>query len=96
MKLPIWDEPTDATTPRGWYWPAGTTKRDVTRCAGYYLDYGPDHRRYDELQEAHQGTVICVVLHPVTGDFADSRYCENVEQAKTWVEAVAKEQGHTL
>jgi hypothetical protein len=33
-----WDEPAQATSPRGWLMTGGT-------CAGFYLDYGPDHYR---------------------------------------------------
>ena len=33
-----WDEPAQASSPRGWL------LRDAT-CVGFYLDYGPDHYR---------------------------------------------------
>lgn len=87
-----WDEPAGATTQRGWYWPT-TTRRDHTSCAGHYLDYGPDHRRYDDKQTEQPGSILCVVLSLI-GTVAASGYCATVEQARQWIEQQAVRFGH--
>lgn len=90
----IWDEPKGATTPRGWYWPPGTTKRDVTSCAGHYLDYGADHKRYDAAQSMHPGHIHCVVLHAANSRVVEWTYVETAAQARQWVEKTAEKYGH--
>lgn len=92
----VWDEPEGAITPRGWYWPTGSTTPGRTMCAGHYLDYGPDHRRFDNRQAQEPGHVHCVVLSDLTGRAFRSRYVETVEQARAWIEQEAPKAGHRL
>lgn len=90
-----WDEPVGASSPRGWYWPKGSTKQGETLCAGHYLDYGPDHYRFDELQEVEPGNIHCVVIAKSTGRAYASRYVDSVEAARAWIEKVAVAAGHS-
>lgn len=88
-----WDEPATASSPRGWYWPR-STKRGETACAGHYLDYGPDHRRFDSRQTDQPGTIHCVVIDKETGNPVFWRHCTTVEQARSWIEEEAAKHGH--
>lgn len=92
----VWDEPAEASTPRGWYWPKGTTTPGRTTCAGHYLDYGPTHWRCDDRQALEPGHIHCVVLSALTGRAYASRYVETVEQARAWLEQEAVKAGHRL
>lgn len=90
-----WDEPATANSPRGWYWPKGTTRPGETLCAGHYLDYGAGHRRFDNLQQSQPGNIHCVVFAKTTGRCIASRYVETVEAARAWIEREADKAGHT-
>lgn len=90
----VWDEPPHAFTPRGWYWPNGTTLRGKTLCAGHYLDYGADHRRFDDRQSTEPGHIHCVVIAKDTGKAAACRYVETIEAARAWIESQAALVGH--
>lgn len=92
----LWDEPVGSSTPRGWYWPKGTTAPGRTTCAGHYLDYGPTHWRCDDRQALEPGHIHCVVLSHLTGRAFGSRYVETVEQARAWIEQEAVKAGHRL
>lgn len=89
-----WDEPKGAISPRGWYWPKGSTCPGKTVCAGHYLDYGPDHYRYDSRKDVEPGHIHCVVIAKDSGTTAASRYVETVEEAREWIEAEASKVGH--
>lgn len=91
----VWDEPVNAASPRGWYWPKGSTSHGQTPCAGHYLDYGPDHYRYDGRQLSEPGSIHCVVIAKDKGDVVSWRYVETVEAARAWIEAEAAKFGHT-
>ena len=90
----VWDEPAGASTRRGWYWPKVSTTPGKTLCAGHYLDYGPNHRRFDAMQESEPGTIHCVVVAKDTGRCAASRYVETVEAARAFIETEAAKVGH--
>jgi hypothetical protein len=90
----VWDEPVDATTARGWYWPKQSTTPGSTLCAGHYLDYGPDHRRFDDRQETEPGTIHCVVIAKVTGRCMASKYVRTPEEARAFIETEAEVFGH--
>jgi hypothetical protein len=92
----IWDEPADAASPRGWYWPKGSTQPGKTLCAGHYLDYGAGHRRFDDLQRSQPGNIHCVVFTKSTGRCAASGYVETVEAARTWIQSEAAKAGHSI
>lgn len=90
----VWDEPKGATSPRGWYWPKGSTCHGKTVCAGHYLDYGPDHYRYDQREDVEPGHIHCVVIAKATGQTYAARYVETVEAARAWIEQEAANAGH--
>lgn len=90
----VWDEPASASSPRGWYWPKGSTTPGKTLCAGHYLDYGPKHSRHDDRQQVEPGSIHCVVFAKSSGRCYDSRYVETVEAARAWIEAEAAKVGH--
>jgi hypothetical protein len=90
----IWDEPAGAASPRGWYWPKGSTRPGETLCAGHYLDYCTNHRRFDNLQHSQPGNIHCVVLAKTTGRCAASGYVETAAAARAWIEAEAAKVGH--
>jgi hypothetical protein len=92
----IWDEPKDASTPRGWFWPKGSTRHGTTLCAGHYLDYGPNHRRFDREIESEPGNIHCVVISKLTGRTYAWRYVETVEAARSWIEQEALKAGHSM
>jgi len=94
MITSTWDEPQRATTPRGWYWPPGTTKPGETSCAGHYLDYGQDHRRFDDRQADQPGKIHCVVIHAATRAAVESRYVDTICQARQYIEDAARQYGH--
>lgn len=93
-----WDEPTGATTPRGWYIREGVPR-------GFYLAYGPDHYRSghhvnigggrivsfctpDKLcRECQPGDVLCVRYPdgPGSDEGKTSRYVETIAEARCWV-----------
>ncbi len=92
-----WDEPAQATTPRGWLHAGGTV-------TGFYLDYGRDHYRpaHDTdaggrvvsfctadspCRECQPGDVLAVRYPAGPGTARRSRYVETVEQAREWVES---------
>ncbi|MEX3983708.1 hypothetical protein AB4Y45_32520 [Paraburkholderia sp. EG287A] len=89
-----WDEPQGASSPRGWYWPKGTTRPGETLCAGHYLDYGVGHKRYDPRQEVEAGNIHCVVIAKDTGKAVSWRYVETLEAARSWIESEAARFGH--
>ena len=89
-----WNEPKGACSPRGWYWPKGTTRPGQTMCAGHYLDYGDGHRRYDTRQDREPGNVHCVVIAKDTGQAVSWRYVESIEEARSWIESEAVQFGH--
>ena len=91
----VWDEPQGASTPRGWYWPEGSTQKGTTGCAGHYLDYGPDLKRFDKNQETEPGTIHCVVFSRQFGTTAAFGYVETVEAARAFIEREAARFGHT-
>lgn len=90
----VWDEPAGAASPRGWYWPKGSTRHGKTLCAGHYLDYGVGHYRYDNQKESEPGSIHCVVITTDTGRCFASRYVETVEAARAWIEKEAVKAGH--
>lgn len=89
-----WDEPKGASSPRGWYWPKGTTRHGETSCAGHYLDYGPDHYRHDANEAAEPGHIHCVVVEKETGRAYAARYVETPAAARQWIEQEAAKAGH--
>ncbi len=89
----VWDEPKGAASARGWYWPQGT-RRGETSCAGHYLDYGVDHRRYDEQQVQEPGHIHCVVVTKATGRTYAARYVETADAARRWIEQQAVKAGY--
>ncbi|KVP98205.1 hypothetical protein WJ96_06430 [Burkholderia ubonensis] len=89
----VWDEPKGASSPRGWYWPKGSTCHGKTLCAGHYLDYGAGYR-HDDRQTVEPGTIHCVVVAKDTGRTAAFRYVETVEEARNWIETEAAKFGH--
>lgn len=90
----VWDEPAGASTARGWYWPKATTTPGRTACAGHYLDYGPDHRRFDDRQDSEPGSIHCIVTSKVTGRCMASKYVKTPEEARAFIEAEAEKVGH--
>lgn len=90
----VWDEPAGASTARGWYWPKASTTPGKTLCAGHYLDYGPTHRRFDDMQDSEPGNIHCVVIAKDTGRCAASKYVETVAAARTFIETEAAKVGH--
>lgn len=90
----VWDEPKGASSPRGWYWPKSTTIHGRTLCAGHYLDYGANHRRFDEQQTTQPGNIHCVVIAKDTSRCYASRYVETVAEARAWIEQEAVKAGH--
>lgn len=80
-----WEVP-EATTPRGWYWPKGSTKRGETTCAGFFLDYGVHYKRLDEKAEIEPGNVLCVVLSKDgKGQVAASKFFRRSDEGKAWI-----------
>jgi hypothetical protein len=93
----VWDEPADATSPRGWLRTDGTV-------TGFYLDYGPDHYRMGHSTEIYPGTVVkfcrlgdrCRECQPGNilamrypggpGTPGTARYVKTVAQAREYVE----------
>lgn len=90
----VWNEPKGASSPRGWYWPKGTTRAGETMCAGHYLDYGAEHKRYDTRKEVEPGNIHCVVIAKETDKAVSWRYVETVEAARSWIESEAARFGH--
>lgn len=90
----VWDEPVGATTARGWYWPKKSTTPGRTMCAGHYLDYGPNHRRFDDRQDTEPGSIHCVVIAKVTGRCMASKYVRTPAEARAFIESEAEDWGH--
>ena len=93
-----WDEPAQASSPRGWLHAGGTV-------TGFYLDYGPDNYRTGHTteiypdkvvsfcqpgklcRECQPGNVLAVRYPAGPGTDQRSRYVETVGQAREWVES---------
>lgn len=88
-----WDEPAQASSARGWYWPKGSTTRGETLCAGTYLEYGPHYRTAAE-QAKEPGLISCVVFSRLTGNAFASRYVQTVDDARSWIANTARMAGH--
>lgn len=93
FKESVWDEPKDAASARGWYWPSKTTKRGETLCAGTYLEYGPHYRSAAE-QEKEPGLIACAVFSRITGLHYKSCYVSTVQEAREWIAKTAQAAGH--
>lgn len=91
---PEWDEPAAADSLRGWYWPAKTTKRGQTVCAGHYLQYPEGYRTNAKEVEAQPGLIHCVSVS-TCGISSNFRWVETVEEARKWLEAEGKRLGHS-
>lgn len=89
-----WDEPAGASTARGWYWPKKSTRPGETICAGHYLDYGPNHRRFDNRKDSEPGSIHCVVIAKLTGKCAAWAYVTTPEAARAFIETEAAKVGH--
>lgn len=97
----VWDEPAQATTPRGWLHTDGVV-------TGFYLDYGTDHYRTEhastvgtvsglrlvtwckpgaQCRECQPGNILaCRYPGGPDSEPKESRYVETVAQAREYVE----------